>query len=215
MNRHSRDINHLLRCHHSDDPAIIEEMIERYYALVYREALAILHDPDEAQDAVQDTFIRAMNKLDQYKIGTNFQAWLYTIAANVCRGYLRKRKRRETLGKALKALQSLVSRPPGPELATLQSETRSQLWAAVDQLGEKHRTTVVLRMVYGLSIQEISQMTGVKEKTVYTRLYDAFGKLRQQLEGKVELEEVNYWQSAPRYVRNRIASDAPSEGYAR
>jgi transposase len=51
----------------------------------------------------------------------------------------------------------------------------------VDQLGEKHRTAVVLRMVYGLSVQEIAQMLGVKEKTVYTRLYDAFRKLRGQL----------------------------------
>ncbi len=205
----------MLRCHHSDDPVIIEEMIERYYALVYREALSILRDPDEAKDAVQDTFITAMNKLEQYKIGTNFQAWLYTIAVNTCRGYLRKRKTRETLGKALAALQSLVSRPPSPEQSALQSETRSQLWAAVEQLGEKHRTTVVLRMVYGLSIKEISHMMGVKEKTVYTRLYDAFRKLRQQLDGKIELQAVNNWQSAPNHVRNGGIPDAPNEGYVR
>jgi RNA polymerase sigma-70 factor (ECF subfamily) len=199
MSEHSRDIDHLLRCHHTDDPAIIEEMIERYYALVYREALSILRDPDEAKDATQDTFIKAMTKLDQYRVGTNFQAWLYTIAVNTCRGYLRKRKTRDSLARTLTAVQALVSRSPGPEESTLQSETRSQLWAAVEQLGEKHRTTVVLRIVYGLSVQEIAQMLGVKEKTVYTRLYDAFRKLRGQLDGQVELETLNHWRPAPNH----------------
>jgi RNA polymerase sigma-70 factor (ECF subfamily) len=84
MSEHAKDINRLLRCHHTDDPAIIEEMIERYYATVYREALSMLRDPDEAKDATQDTFIKAMTKLDQYRVGTNFKAWLYTIAVNTC-----------------------------------------------------------------------------------------------------------------------------------
>lgn len=197
MSQHSRDINRLLRCHHTDDPAIIEEMIQQYYAAVYRLAGSMLYDPDEAKDATQDTFIAAMTKLDQYRIGTNFKAWLYTIAVNTCRGYLRKRKRRESLNKVLTAVQSLSARPPSPEESVLQSETRSQLWDAVEQLGEKHRITVVLRMVHGLTIQEIAQVLETKEKTVYSRLYDAFRKLRQQLDGQIELESFNSWQPAP------------------
>jgi RNA polymerase sigma factor (sigma-70 family) len=80
--------------------------------------------------------------------------------------------------------------PPNPEQATLHAEAGSQLWAAVDQLGEKHRVTIILRMVHGLSIREIAQVLETREKTVYSRLYDAFRKLRQELDGQVELEPI-------------------------
>jgi RNA polymerase sigma-70 factor (ECF subfamily) len=157
-------------------------------------AVSILRDPDEAKDATQDTFLTVMTKLDQYRIGTNFRAWLYTITVNTCRGYLRKRKTRESLTRLLTSVQALVVRPPNPEESTLQRETRSQLWAAVDRLGEKHRVTIILRMVHGLSVQEIAQVLEVREKTVYSRLYDAFRKLRHDLDGQIELESIKHWQ---------------------
>ena len=169
MSDNRTEIDRLLRCHHTDDPVIIEEMVTRYYALVYRVAVSILNDPDEAKDATQDTFIRVMTKLDQYRVGTNFKAWLVTVAVNVCRGYQRKRQARASLTRIVTSIQSLVARPPNPEQATLQGETRSQLWAAVDRLGEKHRITVILRMVHGLSIKEIAQVLETREKTVYSR----------------------------------------------
>ena len=190
MNDHLIDIDRLLCCHHTDDPAIIEAMIERYYAAVYRVAVSILRDPDEAKDATQDSFMIVMEKLDQYTIGTNFKAWLYTITVNTCRGYLRKRKARESLTRLLQPVQALVARPPNPEKSALRKETRSHLWAAVDRLGEKHRITIILRMMHGLSVQEIAQVLGVREKTVYSRLYDAFGKLRHDLDGQIELESI-------------------------
>ena len=193
MNHHSRDINRLLRCHHTNDPAIIKEMIQQYYAAIYRLAGSILYDSDEAKDATQDTFITAMTKLDQYQVGTNFKAWLYAIAVNTCRGYMRKRKRRESLNKVLTTVQALAAHPPSPERSVLQGEMRSQLWDAVDQLSDKHRITVVLRMVHGLTIQEIAQVLETKEKTVYSRLYSAFHKLRQQLDGQIELESISDW----------------------
>jgi RNA polymerase sigma-70 factor (ECF subfamily) len=192
MSNHSGEIDRLLRCHHSDDPVIIEEMITRCYASVYRVAVSILRDPDEAQDAAQETFITAMTKLDQYRVGTNFRAWLYTIAVNTCRGYLRKRHARERLVGLLTPFHALVPSPPNPEQATLHAEAGSELWAAVDQLGEKHRVTIILRMVHGLSIREIAQVLETREKTVYSRLYDAFRKLRQELDGQIELEPIKY-----------------------
>jgi RNA polymerase sigma-70 factor (ECF subfamily) len=194
MSKQSDDIDRLLRCHHTDDPAIIEEIVQRWYATVYRVAVSILGDPDEAKDATQDTFVTVMKKLDQYQIGTNFRAWIYTITVNTCRGCLRKRKARESLTRLLAPLHSLVARPPDPEESALQRETRSHLWAAVDRLGEKHRVTVILRMVHGMSIQEIAQVLETREKTVYSRLYDAFRRLRVELDGQIEPESIRNWQ---------------------
>ena len=194
MSKQSDDIDRLLRCHHTDDPAIIEEIVQRWYASVYRVAVSILNDPDEAKDTTQDTFIAVMTKLDQYQIGTNFRAWLYTIAVNTCRGYLRKRKTRESLTRILVPIQSLVARPPNPEESALRRETRSHLWAAVDRLSEKHRVTLILRMVHGMSIQEIAQVLETREKTIYSRLYEAFRKLKSELDGQIELETFGSWQ---------------------
>jgi len=189
MNHHPSDINRLL-FHHPNDAAVIEEIVKQYYATMYRVAVSILGDPDEAKDATQDTFIAATTKLDQYQVGTNFKAWLYTIGVNTCRGYLRKRKTRESLTNVLMSIQSFAARPPGPEESVLQDEIRSQLWAQVDKLSEKHRITVILRTMHGLSIREIAQIMQVKEKTVYTRLYDAYRKLRKQLDGKIDYEPI-------------------------
>jgi RNA polymerase sigma-70 factor (ECF subfamily) len=194
MSNHFADIDSLLCCHHTDDPAIIESIIDCYYAIVYRVAVSILRDPDEAKDATQDTFMLVMENLHRYTIGTHFKAWLYTITVNTCRGYLRKRKVRDNLVRLMQPVQALMARPPNPEAAALRNETRSHLWDAVDRLGEKHRITIILRMAHGLSVREIAQVLGIREKTVYSRLYEGFRKLRYDVKGQIELESIADYQ---------------------
>ena len=177
----SYSIDDLLRCHHSDDPAVIEAMIAQYRAPVYRLACALLDDPAEADDAAQDTFIAAALHLERYQPGTNFRAWLLAIAANACKGRLRKRKARRSLDSLLQSLRLLQSPPPGPEAAALHHERGEQLWQAVGELDEKYRLVLVLRMVQELPVSEIALILGINEKTVYTRLYEALRKLRKRL----------------------------------
>lgn len=181
-------MDNLLRSRASDDPEVLEAMVRGYRAPVYRLALSILNDADDAEDVAQDTFVRAALALDRYQVGTNFRAWMYTIAINTCRDYLRKRASRATLNQVWESLQSPAPRSPGPEAAAMQNESQARLWDLVSQLGEKHRLVVVLRLVQGLSIQEISQILEISEKTVYTRLYDAFGRLRRKIRQSPEHE---------------------------
>jgi RNA polymerase sigma-70 factor (ECF subfamily) len=124
-------------------------------------------------------------------VGTNFKAWIYTIAVNTCRDYLRKRAVRATLSQVWGVIQSLAPRAPDPEAAAIENESRARLWDLVDQLDEKHRLVVILRLGQDLSIREISQILGINEKTVYSRLYDAFSHLRQKI--KFSTEHANYW----------------------
>lgn len=184
------DVDNLLRYHASDDPAVIEAMVQDYRAQVYRLALSITNDVQEAEDATQDTFIRAAFSLDRYQVGTNFRAWLLTIAVNTCRGYLRKRAARETLNRVLAAILATTSSQTGPEAAAVRNETHAKVWDLVDRLGEKHRLVVILRIAHGLSVQEISQILEIKEKTVYSRLYDAIQKLRKQARRLPEYEHL-------------------------
>lgn len=177
----SCSIDDLLRCHPSDDPAVIEAIVTEYRAPVYRLACALLDDPAEADDATQETFIAAALHIERYQPGTNFRAWLLTITANACKGRLRKRKVRRNLENLLSGLHLLQDPPPDPESAALHHERGAQLWQAVGELDEKYRLVLVLRLVQELPVSEIAQVLGINEKTIYTRLYEATRKLRRRL----------------------------------
>ena len=189
MTGHTENIEQLLRrCRLGDEASqaagyreAIRAIMDVYGAPIYRLSLAILCDEEEAQDAVQETFIRAYDHLASYQPGTNLKAWLYHIAVNLCRGYLRKRRTRETLNRILAALHISEGSAAGPEGAMLRDERKVWLWAAVDQLGEKYRLVVILRIAHELPVREIAQILDIPEKTVYSRLYDAFRKLRVAL----------------------------------
>jgi RNA polymerase sigma-70 factor (ECF subfamily) len=175
------------------DEQIVEAMVAAHRAGLYRLACSILRDPDEAEDAVQATFVRAALGLGRYTPGSNFKAWLFTIAVNVCRGMLRKRKARQALERLLRTAPDRPAPAGPPEDQAAQNEDYRQIRAAVEQLDEKHRLVVVLRFEGGMSIEEIAQVLSIPKKTVYSRLYEAFRRLRCTLtlsrpEGKLALE---------------------------
>jgi RNA polymerase sigma-70 factor (ECF subfamily) len=185
------DVEELLRSHPADASRVFEAMVWAYQAPLYRLALSILNDADEAEDAVQDAFIRAARSLDRYRTGTNFKAWLYTIAVNTCRDQLRKRAARSRLNHVWGVIQSQASHVSRPETTAIENESRARLWELVGDLGEKQRLVVILRLGQGLSIQEIGEILEISEKTVYSRLYDALKQLRQRI--KYSPEHESYW----------------------
>jgi RNA polymerase sigma-70 factor (ECF subfamily) len=180
------DMDRLIGDHGVNNPAVMEAMVVEFSAPVYRLALSILRDPADAQDSTQDTFMHAAVALHQYQLGTNFKAWLLKIAVNNCRMTLRKRAARRALQQAWESLTNLATRQPGTEAQVMQNETHDELWSLVDGLDEKHRLVVVLRLANNMTVSEISQVLGVNEKTVYTRLYDAFARLRVQIRMRPE-----------------------------
>jgi len=186
------DMDRLIGDHGVNDPAVLEAMVVEYGAPVYRLALSILRDPADAQDAAQDTFMQAAAALRRYQVGTNFKAWLLKIAVNNCRMTLRKRAARRALQQAWETLTSLTPRQPGTEAQVVLDETRDELWSIVDGLDEKHRLVVLLRVAHDMTVSEISQVLGLNEKTVYTRLYDAFARLRVQI--RIRPEFAHLWE---------------------
>ncbi len=164
---------------------VVETMVAAYRPGLYRFACSALGDPDEAEDAVQQAFIQAAAHLGRYQPGTNFKAWLYTIAVNTCRGTLRKRKARQALARLLGREATPTVRSGELEDRLAQREAAGQLWTAVAQLDEKYRLVVLLRFEQELSIAEIAQVLSVRPKTVYTRLYEALRRLRGRLAGEM------------------------------
>jgi len=175
-----------------NDTSVMEAMVVEYRVPVYRLALSILRDPADAQDATQNTFIQAAAGLHRYQVGTNFKAWLLRIAINNSRMIWRKHAARWALQQAWESVIHLGSHQGSPEVQAVQGETRDELWTLVDNLNEKHRLVVILRFAHEMAVSEISQVLGINEKTVYSRLYDAFAQLRALI--KVRPEFAHLWE---------------------
>jgi len=178
----SPDVDTLLDHHTPNDPVVIEAIVHVYYAPIHRLASSFLDDAAEADDAVQETFIKAALNLDHYRTGTNFKAWLYTITVNTCRGILRKRNVRKKLHSLLAMVPYSVFSHQLPEENLIRAETQDTLRAALIRLPEKHRFPILLRFVHGLPISEIALILGVREGTVHSRLHYGIQKLRSQME---------------------------------
>jgi len=164
-----------------DHERLAEAILDRHYAALHFLAYSILGDVDEADDAVQEAIIRALERLDQYKSGSNMKAWLSSIGVNQCRDMIRRRKVRQRLINGLGRI--LSSKPPSklPEESHVTEEAKTALWSSVDQLGEKHRTPIILRYVHKFSVREISSMLRIREGTVHSRLHYGCRKLKWQL----------------------------------
>ena len=164
------------------DESAIAQLIQEYQLGVFRLALSILNDPGEANEVAQDSFISALNALRSYRENSSFKAWLYTIALNLSRSRLRKRKTLERLQHTLTAIFHVQSqRPPTLEDMVIGNEEDVALWKALEKLGEKHRIPIVLRYYHELSITEIAEILNVKEGTIHSRLSIARDRLRSEL----------------------------------
>lgn len=169
------------RCREGDAIAL-DTLIQTYKLPVYRLALSMLCDPIEADEATQDVFVAIWDRLDSYRGESKFATWLYAIALNVCRGRLRKRRARERLGQALRALLGASGAAEAqPEHVVMRGEADSAVWRAISSLDERQREPIVLRYYHDLSTIEIAQVLGVSERTVRARLHAAHEQLRARL----------------------------------
>ncbi len=177
------DTNRLIFNYLSGDEQASEELIRLYEAGVFRLALSIVDDPEEANDIAQESLIAALSALNSYQDKGSFKTWLFTITVNLSRSRLRKRNARERLAAILKSIFMVQSqRQSTPEDLALQDEKRSMLWAALNTLKEKHRLPILLRYYHNLSTAEIAEILNINEGTVFSRLHVGRERLRSELE---------------------------------
>jgi RNA polymerase sigma-70 factor (ECF subfamily) len=162
------------------------QLILRWERPIYALAYRTIGREEEARDIVQDTFLRAYRALPGFKGQAKFSSWLYRIALNLCRDWIRKQRRTPT-----------VQTPEGVDLIELASEqgpvesieelvSRREMSLAVAEamkrLPEEQRTAIVLKEYHGLTFQEIADLQGCPLSTVKTRLYQGLSVLRRHLE---------------------------------
>jgi RNA polymerase sigma-70 factor (ECF subfamily) len=167
----------------SGDEYAIETLVRQHESDVFRLALSIVGDVAEANEITQETFIAMLRSLRSYEERKSFKAWLYTIALNLSRSHLRKRKTLEKLRNTLSTLFRVETQKlPSPEEAVIRNQQEQALWDQLNGMDEKFRSVVVLRYFHELSIAEISEILSVNEGTIHSRLHTARERLKQALE---------------------------------
>jgi RNA polymerase sigma-70 factor, ECF subfamily len=178
------DVNplHLIRRCEAGETGAIEEFVNTYQLDSYRLALSILDDPAEAEEAAQDALVTALGKLSSFRGEAAFTTWLYALTLNLCRMRLRKRRSRQRLANVLKDNYYIRTQTHNPEAELQRIESDAVLWSAMRRLTDQEREAIVLRYYHDLPITNISQVTGVSERTVHKRLQSAHERLRILLE---------------------------------
>jgi RNA polymerase sigma-70 factor (ECF subfamily) len=171
-----------------DEPAI-RALTRRYNRRLFRLARSILRNDAEAEDVVQEAWVRAFTALDSFRGEAAFSTWLTRIALNEALG--RRRRQRptldwETYGDAASEAE-IINFPVSamvsdPERTMARSEIRDVLERSIDELPDAFRAVFVARIVEGLSVEETAELFTLKPETVKTRLHRARSLLREALD---------------------------------
>ena len=162
------------------DHEAFTRLVEAYQIPVYNLAYRMLGDAREAEDAAQETFLRAYTRLTTYQIDKKFSSWLLAIASHHCIDRLRRRRFTWLSLDELPFLEQAAGERNQPEEATIRQEERDEVRKMLDHLPPQYRAAVILRYWYELSYREIAEVMGTTESAVKSRLYRAREMLAQR-----------------------------------
>ncbi len=180
--------NSFLEALKSGDRASFARLVETHSTRIYRLALKILGDAQDAEDVLQDTFVKALRALPSFEGRSSLSTWLYRIAVNEALMMVRKRRAEVVSIDEEKEDQEGEAEPVEivdwcclPEGDLMNAEARRFLDGAIQGLSGALRAVFVLRDIEGLSVKETADALGITEATVKTRLLRARLKLREAL----------------------------------
>ncbi len=180
------------------DSEAFRALVERHSRAVYRLAHRMTGNPQDAEDVVQETFLKAYRQLGRFESRANFGTWLHRIAVNCSIDVIRARKHQETAHDAAD-LDTLDGGPagrsgaheqvdPSPERLMLSTEVQDKVTQAMDGLTHMERAAFALRHFEGQSIEEISRALNLKANAAKHSIFRAVRKMRLALEPFVESE---------------------------
>ena len=171
------------------DERAVRAIIQRNNRRLYRIARGILGDDGEAEDAVQEAYLKAFTRLDAFRGEANIGTWLCRIVMNEALGRLRRRRPTLEWSAMDDGVESLL--PPAeasvadPERATAQRQIQHLLEQAIDRLPEDFRMVLIARVVEEMSIEDTALLLALRPETVKTRLHRARHFLRSAVEAEV------------------------------
>lgn len=168
----------LFQSYLSGDQRAFERLLERYRGPLFMVILRMVNNMADAEDIFQETFVRVVDKRDRFRTDARFSSWVYTIATNLCRDLIRRRKK-----SPLRPAADDFDPPggPSPETRSWQKEIKTAVEAAIDRLGPEQKEVFLLRHYGGLSFKEIAAVTDTKLNTVLGRMHLAVARLKKDL----------------------------------
>jgi RNA polymerase sigma factor (sigma-70 family) len=162
------------------DREAFARLVDEYQEVAFRAAYLVTRDAAEAEDVIQDAFLRAHRALGSFRVGDPVRPWVLRIVTNAALNAVRSRTRqRGLLARFGRLRQPEVAQP---EALMLESEGQRLLWRALNELSEDDRTVLYLRWFLELPEQEIAVVIGKAPGTVKSRLHRAGGRLRAVIE---------------------------------
>ena len=185
----AREDEHLLvAAAKKGDAAAFEELVNRYENKIFRLTINITGNREDAEDAMQDAFLKAYSHLKDFHGDSRFYTWLVRIAANESLMRLRKRRPNQfSLDEPVEGDTDLMPREledwgPSPEQGYAQAELQGILAEVIDKLEPEYRIVLVLRDLEELSTEEAAEVLGISMPAVKSRLLRARLKLREKLD---------------------------------
>lgn len=177
------------RCRQGD-PVALEELLARYQNRLMAFIYSVVRDYHLSEDIFQETFLRVYRQAGKFRQGANFKTWLYTIAINLCRDALRKKKRRpevsletEIAGRdgpnPRRISDLLAGKDPGPRDQAGGREMEAILQGELAGLSPEHRQVIILSRLEGLKYRQIAKVLGIPSGTVRSRLHYGLEQLRR------------------------------------
>lgn len=173
------------------DETAVRTIMQANNRRLYRLARGILRNDAEAEDVVQDTYVRAFTHLDQFRGDSSLSTWLSRIAMNEALGRLRRQRpgvEWSELEKSVPQAQIIpfpLASSDDPEKSMAQREIRDVVEHAIDELPEPFRLVFITRVIEGMNVEETADILGLKPETVKTRLHRARNLLRDNVERKI------------------------------
>src|SRR6187455_69551 len=154
------------------DTESFNQLVKRWERPIFALAYRTLGREEDARDVTQETFLRAFRALSGFKGDAKFSSWLYRIALNLCRDWMRKERR-----------APVVAVPEGVDMEDLaaRAELGREVARAMEHLPVEQRQAIILKEYHGLTFQEIADLMRCPLSTVKTRLYQGLSVLRREL----------------------------------
>ena len=170
------------------DPArgelAFRELVDRHRQRIYGLCCRILRDPEDAEDAAQEAFVKAYRRLDSFRGDSQFFTWLYRVATNVANDHYQARRRRRAVESADVAVREPVRHDDRdrPDRALERQDLREAARRALDRVPPLFRTVLVLREYESLEYREIAEVLNISVGTVMSRLFRARLRFKKAME---------------------------------
>ena len=171
-------------------------LVDRYSRKIFRLAYRMTRNEQDAEDVVQETFLRAYRRLDQFESRSSFGTWIFRIAVNSALDLTRKLGRHEQAEQQMpgddagaEKLSQLPTPEPAPDRLLLSGELKHKVESVLASLSPRVRTAFVLRHYEGMPIEQIGSVLGLKGSATKNSIHRAVQKLRKELEPLVVARE--------------------------